>query len=478
MYEMHWGELPMVGYVVMKFLDFRKAVQLQKVRRNGKAMIEILITRPDEYESIGDGRPDEGLVPIVEAMRPDAEVSPSWYVRDRLWNYLGRHVVVMVDLRVHWSTRRKTLAVRDEIRMGAWKAAYMFDDYTIVYHRAWDYGDFAPDRGTHKRARVEVRLNVTGTCLRCAEITPSGMHLCPECALPVFYPNFIPNADEEDSAGSRIVPDWVKSMGQFKPKRIASDVVGVIKRNLISYSMASDLRMTVQSGIRLPPYLGEDKGGVDAVWDELANVLFQLSYVSGISASDAFVEKWVAKHLIKTNQVDRFESVTEYFRANPVHAAQWGRRMTTSVRKFARHDTYLSFYIPMAYVIGAAAGHLTPMYPTHRKDADILASHRLMADLVLATGHDEKTRLREAVAKVQKAINAGQSEPPAPFRDPFVYISDDRVRTVLDGHQAEPLDVNVDELQSVHHAAQGPGPKQEPIIKGGKGKGKKGEEGW
>ena len=105
--------------------------------------------------------------------------------------------------------------------------------------------------------------------------------------------------------------------------------------------MASDLRMTVQSGIRLPPYLGEDKGGVDAAWDELAKVLFQFSYVSGISASDAFVEKWVAKHLIKTNQVDRFESVKEYFRANPRHAAQWGRRMTTSVRKFARHDTYI-----------------------------------------------------------------------------------------------------------------------------------------
>ena len=106
-------------------------------------------------------------------------------------------------------------------------------------------------------------------------------------------------------------------MGQFKPKRIASDVVGVIKRNLISYSMASDLRLTVQSGIRLPPYLGEDKGGVDVAWDEMAKVLFQFSYVSGISASDAFVEKWVAKHLIKTNQIDRFESVTEYFRANP-----------------------------------------------------------------------------------------------------------------------------------------------------------------
>ena len=28
---------------------------------------------------------------------------------------------------------------RDEIHMGAWKAAYMFDDYTRVYHRVWDY---------------------------------------------------------------------------------------------------------------------------------------------------------------------------------------------------------------------------------------------------------------------------------------------------------------------------------------------------
>ena len=125
----------MVGYVVMKFQDFRKAVQLQRMRRNGKAMIEILITRPDEYNSIGDGRPDEGLVPIAVPMRPDAKVSPSWYVRDRLRNYSGRHVVVMVDLRVHWSligpvylTRRKTLAVRDEIQMCAWKAAWMFDD--------------------------------------------------------------------------------------------------------------------------------------------------------------------------------------------------------------------------------------------------------------------------------------------------------------------------------------------------------------
>ena len=64
----------------------------------------------------------------------------------------------------------------------------------------------------------------------------------------VFYPNFIPDADEDDFVGCPIIPNWVKSMRQFKPKRIASEVVGVIKRNLISYSMVSDLRMTVQSG--------------------------------------------------------------------------------------------------------------------------------------------------------------------------------------------------------------------------------------
>ena len=71
----------------------------------------------------------------------------------------------------------------------------------------------------------------------------------------------------------------------------------------------------------------------------------------------------------------------------------------------------------MAYVIGSAAGHLTPLYPIHRKH------------MVSETGYDEKKRLKEAIAKVQKTISAGQSEPPAPFRDPFVYVSDERVRT-------------------------------------------------
>ena len=77
----------------------------------------------------------------------------------------------------------------------------------------------------------------------------------------------------------------------------------------------------MQSGIRLPPYLEKEKGSVNVAWDELAKVLFQFSYVSGIMASDAFVEKRVAN-----------ESVTEYFRASPAHAAQWARRMTTSDR--------------------------------------------------------------------------------------------------------------------------------------------------
>ena len=114
---------------------------------------------------IGHGRLDEGLVPITEQMRP------SWYVKDRLRNYSGRYVVVMVDLRVAALVVDWALADRDEIQMSAWKAAYMFDDYTIVYHRTWDYGDFTPDRGSHKRTREGNKLNVTTTfCLRCAEI--------------------------------------------------------------------------------------------------------------------------------------------------------------------------------------------------------------------------------------------------------------------------------------------------------------------
>ena len=51
------------------------------------------------------------------------------------------------------------------------------------------------------------------------------------------------------------------------------------------------------------------------------------------------------------------------------------------------------------------------------------------------------------------------------------------MRTVIDGSQPEPLNVDIEGLQSVHHVASGPGSKQEPVIKGGKGKGKKGEKG-
>ena len=69
MYEMHWNELPMVGYVIMKFLDFRKAVQ---VRRNGKAMIEILITRPDEYDN------SETLFKLMTKPSKSHESSRRW----------------------------------------------------------------------------------------------------------------------------------------------------------------------------------------------------------------------------------------------------------------------------------------------------------------------------------------------------------------------------------------------------------------
>ena len=114
---------------------------------------------------------------------------------------------------------------------------------------------------------------------------PSGMHLCAGCAPPIFYPNFVPNADEGDFAQSPIVPDWVREMRQFSPRRIAAEEIGVIKKNLISFSMGCDLRMTVQSGMRLPPYPKKEKGSVNVAWDELAKVLFQFSYVSILAIS-------------------------------------------------------------------------------------------------------------------------------------------------------------------------------------------------
>ena len=303
-WELAWQEVPPVGYIMMKFPDFRKAVQIQRIKRNGRAMIELLIVRPDEYHNIGDGREDEGLVQITAPIRPDANVSPSWYIKDRMRNYAGRYVVVMVDLRVYWSkvaavylTRRKTLAVREEIQVGAWKAAYFHDEYTMLYHRTWDYADFAPGRGVHQRSnRDRIDLCVSTTlCLRRAEIVPCGMHLCTGCALPIFYPGFVPTPEGAGIRDSPLVPDWVKEMGQFAPRSMANDEVGVIKRTMISFSMSSDLRLTVQSGIRLPSYINPEEGGVRGAWDKMQEVLFRSHFIVGVRESDLFVEKAVAK---------------------------------------------------------------------------------------------------------------------------------------------------------------------------------------
>ena len=132
LWELRWEEVPPVGYIMMKFSDFRKAVQIQRIKRNGKAMIELLIARPDEYHNIGDGREDEGLVQITASIRPEAQVSPSWYIKDRMRNYAGRFVVVMDAV---YLTRRKTIAVREEIQVGAWKAAYFHDVHPAVPSR-------------------------------------------------------------------------------------------------------------------------------------------------------------------------------------------------------------------------------------------------------------------------------------------------------------------------------------------------------
>ena len=90
--------------------------------------------------------------------------------------------------------------------------------------------------------------------------------------------------------------------------------------------------------------------------------------------------------------------------------------------------------------------------------------------MVSSAGYDEKKRLKEAIVKVQKAISEGRSDAPVPIRDPFVYVSDEKVRTVIGGKQPEPQDVNIDELQSAHLVAKGPGPKQEPVSRVQRGK--------
>ena len=58
---------------------------------------------------------------------------------------------------------------------------------------------------------------------------------------------------------------------------------------------------------------------------------------------------------------------------------------------------------------------------------DILASHAL-SDLrkYMVSENDEKKRLKEAIARCRRQ---------SVVHDPFVHVSDERVRTVLDGHR-------------------------------------------
>ena len=127
---------------------------------------------------------------------------------------------------MHWSltgpvylTRRKTLAVRDEIQMGAWNAAYMFDDYTIVYHRVWDYGG------------LESQADAGGYQAECKQhflLEVRGDHAFWDAlALWVCASDLLPELRSQCGRGRlRAQPHVPGSV--FNPKRIASDVVGVL----------------------------------------------------------------------------------------------------------------------------------------------------------------------------------------------------------------------------------------------------------
>ena len=176
---------------------------------------------------------------------------------------------------------RKTIAARDEILLGVWKSAYMLVDYTTLCHHTWDYGT-SPLMGKCTRGRekrlplMSARLSVSGALKSSRARCTCVLSVRSRSATPLSFPTH-----------------WRTSLLSHR-----SCLIGSGRWDCLTPSL--DLRLTVQSGVK-------------HAWGEMATVLFTSNHALAIIASDAFLEKWVAKLLIITSQEEKRQE-DDYFR--------------------------------------------------------------------------------------------------------------------------------------------------------------------
>ena len=294
-------------------------VERGAIIRGGRAMIELLPSRPDEYEPIRD----HGECPTDSVDRITGGNVTEQHTSGRRQRGDPRYVVMAIDARFFSMengsmhvTRQGTFASRENIAIGYWRCAYFKEDCSVIYLRPWSYppnflSAVTDDprkcanevKTTHQATKVEhVREVFSIPCHRCMTAHPIGAHLCTACYLPIFYDRVLPTGDT--GGGDRtiahtggVVPSWVMKYPNASPALWNNADANAIGMALYSQSPAVDARSLLLSGMRPPKFL--DKEDVDGIFeklhDALRNEILHTKYQDPV---DRNVEEWVVKAIL------------------------------------------------------------------------------------------------------------------------------------------------------------------------------------
>ena len=217
--------VPKTLYMVIPLHDYRFFMERGAILRRGRALIEMLPSRPDEYLSMRNhGECPAGFF--------DKEIPldvTDIITSGRRQRSDPRYTVVSIDAR-HFAlengdmhvTRQGTFASRENIAIGYWRAVYMKDDLAIVYLRPWTYSPafvgtlpensracFQEMKSDPNATKIErVRSVNSAPCHRCMAQNPVGAHLCVSCYLPIFYERVLPRGVGSGRLEG-VIPRWV-----------------------------------------------------------------------------------------------------------------------------------------------------------------------------------------------------------------------------------------------------------------------------